>query len=403
MRKSRKSRAAGASTPSSAPPAPAPLGSISVIYCNQNTHKPRRRQALKALKVSRQYELLRQVQAALPNAQHGKPHEIKTCCKSTIGNLQIYEDGSAANLKRCRSPWSCPVCSPAYLIDRQIELDELMHEVYKYSRGYTAAMLTFTIPHSRADRLDDLIALHARARNIFHNSVAWRRVAKTMPGRVSGKHCTYSERNGWHWHSHDILILPDDAILKENEKALRKAWVDSCKKAGLHINRETRKDMNNHSFDIIYKIHSARYLTSHGKELPLQTDEEEAAGVSPFELIESNMGKYQEFLYATIGVERISWSKGLRRWAGIERREEVRRKERKRKNLTAREIPNDVLNFAKENGVTAGELVEYVREYGLHELIRITLEYQKDKIEAEKTKFMLQNPKSELDELWDIL
>lgn len=115
-----------------------------------------------------------------------------------------------AGLATCGSVWACPVCAAKVASERAQELREVLGAVL--AAGGSASLMTFTMRHSRADRLADcwdaVSAAWARvtsgrtwvADQERGGMLGWARVVEVTDGV-----------NGWHVHVH-VLVCWDRPV-----------------------------------------------------------------------------------------------------------------------------------------------------------------------------------------------
>ena len=139
--------------------------------------------------------------------------------------------GHVSGVKRCRSPWACPVCAPTIRQRRARELTELVERAQ--AMGHACVLVTFTMPHQAGEALSDVLG---------HLSGAWRRMwsgrwaqlfkdDNQVIGSVRALEVTYGD-NGWHPHFHAVLFMDADQAnvderLVELWIALHRRWCDS--------------------------------------------------------------------------------------------------------------------------------------------------------------------------------
>lgn len=158
------------------------------------------------------------------------------------GSVRIQVDGRTgrghvSGVKRCRSPWACPVCAPTIRQRRAHELTELVERAQGV--GHTCVLVTFTMPHKAGEALADTLGLIGDAwRRMW--SGRWAQHFKAdnqVVGSVRSLEVTWSEANGWHPHWHAVLFLEADErsvdeCLVELWIALHRRWCDSVEAVG---------------------------------------------------------------------------------------------------------------------------------------------------------------------------
>lgn len=133
--------------------------------------------------------------------------------------VRVRVDGEGhshiSGLKRCASPWSCPVCSPVIRRRRADELTRLVEAVQ--ARGGCALLVTPTMPHGPDDALRDLLTdLQAAWRAMWAGRWADDfREAWGIVGSARAIEVTWGARSGWHAHAHAIVMLDETITMAE--------------------------------------------------------------------------------------------------------------------------------------------------------------------------------------------
>jgi hypothetical protein len=128
-----------------------------------------------------------------------------------------------SGVQRCGSPWSCPTCAPVVRERRAGEIDLGLSR--HLDGGGGAVFLTLTVPHHRPDRLVERLDVMARALGLVLKGAAWerRRARLGYVGAIRAVEVTWGEANGWHPHTHAVLLF--DRPLTDAERDDLEAWV----------------------------------------------------------------------------------------------------------------------------------------------------------------------------------
>lgn len=137
-------------------------------------------------------------------------------------------------VQRCGLAHLCPVCSTRIRIGRAAELAEAVR--HHQAAGGGVAFLTLTVPHTRADRLSELLdGLPLAFRRVLSGREAVRMRERFAWGSVRVLELTHGE-NGWHAHYHAALFL-SAPLTADDESELREwwhgRWADACTRQGL--------------------------------------------------------------------------------------------------------------------------------------------------------------------------
>ena len=127
---------------------------------------------------------------------------------------------------RCNLTWACSNC-------RQIALQEKRSQLrYVTQKSNTdLIMLTLTMPHSRSDRLVEMMGTLKKAWNRFRNDRQMKRIQSQYgyDWGVSTIEVTHG-KNGFHPHFHVLFGLKDwqSSALESVSKVIQEIWVRVC-------------------------------------------------------------------------------------------------------------------------------------------------------------------------------
>lgn len=116
-----------------------------------------------------------------------------------------WQAAGVADVVRCASPWTCPVCASRIQARRYDELAETL--TAHFASGGRVGMLTFTVQHVRGQSLRDVLAL---LRDTWSRYASGKGSLSRLPGVVGYARfleLTYGAY-GWHPHYH-VLLLTD--------------------------------------------------------------------------------------------------------------------------------------------------------------------------------------------------
>lgn len=192
----------------------------------------------------------------------------------------------------------CPVCSGLIKTYRAHELNTLCNSF----KG-NIYLLTFTISHSRIDKLDQLFDVLKNASRKFWNNDATKNIFGRVDATVRSFEVTRTN-NGWHPHFHTLLFVPgslsfsDDAICK-----LQHIWSRMVERAGGSADPDI-------GLSVQLGDHAASYVCKLGSELNGQECKDSCDFLQL--LVDRQKSLVQEYLIALKGVKWLKWSKGLR-------------------------------------------------------------------------------------------
>lgn len=122
-----------------------------------------------------------------------------------------------SGLCSCNSPWICPVCQPKVSDYRSQELAYAVHQ-HQSNDGYLL-FVTFTVPHTRTDKLDKTLSGLTDSLRRFKSGKAFQgfKDRHGFIGSVRSLEWTWTEKNGHHPHVHELWFLdkkPDVKTIK---------------------------------------------------------------------------------------------------------------------------------------------------------------------------------------------
>lgn len=225
-----------------------------------------------------------------------------------------------ANVQRCGSIWSCPVCAKQITEKRREELKKGLETWKNVHRG-SVMLLTLTFSHSQSESLKSLLERQRKAYKIFLETTKVKEIFKHLgvKHKIRSLEATYGE-NGWHPHFHVLLLghsSLDDLMYRD---ILAELWIKSCVRAGLNAPSMT------HGLDLRDGTYADQYVSKWGIESELtkgHLKKGRNGGFTPFDLLQLSIynetifdkdcGKlFQEFAIAMKGSRQLVWSRGLK-------------------------------------------------------------------------------------------
>lgn len=132
-----------------------------------------------------------------------------------------HQSAHYSGLMVCGSVWVCPICAAKISEQRRVELEQAI--VACISKGGSVYLATYTIAHKRYDNLSNLLQsfLAARKRARQGRTAQELRKAFGVLGTISVREVTWSELNGWHPHSHELVFFATEVDAQAYETATR--------------------------------------------------------------------------------------------------------------------------------------------------------------------------------------
>lgn len=255
-----------------------------------------------------------------------------------------------ANVQRCGSVWTCPVCAKQITEKRRAELEKGLNQ-WKTAHNGSVLLLTLTFSHSVNESLSSLLAGQKRAYKRFCENTRVVNLMKSLSVRhkVKGFEVTYG-KNGWHPHNH-ILLLTEEPVeeFKQHQAELAQIWINCCTKSGLNA------PSMEHGLDIRDGQYAEKYVSKWGLEHELtkgHVKQGRNGGLTPFDLLQYSMtdaemnGRklgtlFQEFAISTKGQRQLVWSRGLKSLLGIEEKtDEELAEETEQEAISLRTVDN---------------------------------------------------------------
>jgi len=255
-----------------------------------------------------------------------------------------------ANVQRCGSVWTCPVCAKQITEKRRSELEKGLN-TWKTAHSGNVLLLTLTFSHSVNESLSSLLIRQKKAYKRFCENTRVINLMKsiTVEHKIKGFEVTYG-KNGWHPHNH-ILLLTKEPVedFKEYQAELAEIWIKCCTKSGL-----TAPSME-HGLDIRDGQYAEKYVSKWGLEHELtkgHVKKGRNGGLTPFDLLQYSMvdatmngrslaSLFQEFAISMKGARQLVWSRGLKKFLEIEEKsDEELAEETEQEAITMRTVDN---------------------------------------------------------------
>ena len=272
---------------------------------------------------------------------YGKNYRTSKCGMSIKKDGAVFSKASQSgnsvlhggNIMSCGSIWTCPHCASRICSARKDELDSVLS--WARSEGYSMYHVTYTLPHTKYDKLDrtlgDLKFLRSK---IF--SGRWAKDFKNdhnFVGSVRVLEITNSLTNGWHPHFHEIIIFKNDFQIERKEVSTSSKPHDILKDVlwSRYIKYASRMGLQrNPSFKHGLKVTEANqngafYFTKWGLSTEMTGRVKKSAregSLTPFEILNSNDPEMiklgHEYIKSMEGQRAIVMSNGLKIMAGID-------------------------------------------------------------------------------------
>lgn len=220
-------------------------------------------------------------------------------------------------VQACGSVWACPICAQKIAARRRDEISKAIE-----GSGYSVMLVTWTIQHTRKDRLktliDDLKAgqrytLNGYFRKKFYNTFGVAGYIRALEIRVN------PTGQGWHPHSHELLFVRSEQSPDEIKAFLLARYGKYLERKGYLVNEHTLDVRTSETVETEGTV--SDYLTKSPIELEITGGNwKNGRSLSPFQLLAafSDDGDmvyadlFREYAEATRGKKWLVWARGLR-------------------------------------------------------------------------------------------
>lgn len=254
---------------------------------------------------------------------------VNWCLKRVIPTAQNAElwrnpekqSGHWHNLATCGSVWFCPVCAAKITEARRVEVQTAVD--CARAKGWTVALLTYTLQHDRDDKLDSLLADLLESIRRVQMGAGWQGIRQQygIVGSISALEITWGRAAGWHPHKHVLLFLKGDQDLETLRTVISARYRAILDRAGRWASAEIGVDLRAGDEAV------GDYLSKWGVAAELAKSpvkKGKAGGLSPFQLLamaadgdKSAGRRFVEYAGVMKGRKQLFWSKGLRAVLGL--------------------------------------------------------------------------------------
>gem|GEM_PF-4420404 len=200
-------------------------------------------------------------------------------------------------VQQCGSPWVCHCCATKLNLRRSIEIQEAFRWAYQEMK-IQVMMLTLTFPHKKLDKLSELNAKFKFALEKFRKGGNYDDYKDFVlyQGMIKRAEVTWSHRNGWHPHSHELHFIRN--LSKEEQKRvfemILNKWQAACIEAGL-LSEDSIEHFRKHSVNIVFKAKASNYIA----KLSDMSEEEKAEAMK-----KANWGADKEITSTTTKISK---------------------------------------------------------------------------------------------------
>jgi rubredoxin len=257
-------------------------------------------------------------------------HRLQVCMRHVRKDRQQVEVKQSwskkcyyAGLMACGLTWLCPVCAAKIQAVRALEVRKAIDEWL--AQGGQVLMLTQTVPHSRRDVLETLLANFLEAMRAFKSGRAYQVLVKRygIAGSIKALEVTHGDY-GWHPHCHSILFLeaePFDMLQLHADVFAR--WQTVTANEGFGAVSEKALSLQDAAAVKTYVTkYGQEYQWSAEHELVKSHTKTGRTGRTPFDFLRDylatpgdgrDLALFAEFAFTFHGRAQLMWSPGLKR------------------------------------------------------------------------------------------
>lgn len=169
--------------------------------------------------------------------------------RSTASGVTLRHNESSgaagfAGLQHCGSVWACPVCSSRILVQRALEIGQLLASAL--SQGHQLGFFTLTMRHNSRQELEELWAAASKGWARVTGGKTWIVDQSTLgvDGWIRVWEVTKG-KNGWHVHIHGVMVMAPTATADDLDQLMSRAfkrWSSGLEAAGLEAPRRIGQD-----------------------------------------------------------------------------------------------------------------------------------------------------------------
>lgn len=268
-------------------------------------------------------------QKLAPQSHRVGIHRVIGCAWVRVGDLSHVRAAGRPTmfykgLMTCGSVWSCPLCAAKIQERRRQEVQKLTD--WMVSNDKRGLMASYTLPHNRNQTLRELLDFQAHALRRMRSSKGYRQLKQQIgyAGMVRALEVTHGD-NGWHPHTHELLVCNPGVDPKMVQLTLSKLWMKACLDSGLPVPDECAfyryaVDVTaDASGDYLAKMDDQKKWGISHELTKSSSKQGRRNGSHPFKLAAnaSTGSLFIEYAHAMKGKRQLHWSHGLKAFVGL--------------------------------------------------------------------------------------
>ncbi len=249
---------------------------------------------------------------------------VAGCLRTVIApddNIKVYkskEHGKChyGGLMICGSVWTCPICA-SKITEKKSQIITATLQAHMDQKDFKgdAMLITLTFPHSRDDKLSDILTKFKAAEAGFSKTRAVMELKKELGfiEPIKSLEITYGHKNGFHPHSHQIWFTNNKMDHSRIKARLFIHWKNYCVKRGLE------SPSLEYGIDVRGGMKAGDYVSKMGWNLGSEvakghTKKSKGDRFAPFDLLQEYLNnettwskeKFREYAKATYSLHYIS-------------------------------------------------------------------------------------------------
>jgi len=285
------------------------------------------------------WELQARARNLLPSQKRlAKCHRVRYSTEVGVEIRKAKESGRAfyGGLIACGLVWLCPVCAPKVQSVRAAEVAAAIE--YWELCGGIVELVTYTVPHHRSQRLDELDTAVRDAYRSMTGSRGYRELARDLEviGTIVAPEVTWGADTGWHPHLHVLRFRRsvgaggrEDARTSAPQDAeLFELWKSAVMRAGLEAPsiRAFKVQNGTRAAEYVAKMGTDTYTWgTHDELVRSHTKKGREGRYTPFDFLRNSVAElegpwgllWRDYAAAYRGRRQLRWSPGLRESLGV--------------------------------------------------------------------------------------
>lgn len=301
-------------------------------------HDPETGEVLARFDRLAKWEMQARARALLPSQKRlAKCHRVRYSTEVGVEVRRAKESGKAfyGGLIACGLVWLCPVCAPKIQGVRAAEVAEAIE--YWEQCGGIVELVTYTVPHHRSQRLEELDTAVRNAYRSMTGSRAYRELAQDLEvlGTIVAPEVTWGAETGWHPHLHVLRFRrsggaggrQDARTSAPPDSTLFELWRAAVVRAGLEAPsiRAFKVQNGTRAAEYVAKMGTDTYTWgTHDELVRSHTKKGREGRFTPFDFIRNSLAGlegpwgslWRDYAAVYRGRRQLRWSPGLKDFLG---------------------------------------------------------------------------------------